>query len=168
MDEKWGADGKHLVSLFGRVAQPGARISDFAGLWTPLQCTYRTVSLPSLPAPLANAAPWLRLMPCPRNAAPPAARDIGEHGSNSGSLGHLTKKCPGEWQCCSSHMSSSLLVCIWDGECGIQDVGCGMWDAGWGMQDARHGRWEGWGWSTKMWKGLCPDQAGLKMMQECE
>lgn len=37
MNEKWGVDGKRSVSLFGRVAQPGAHISDFGGLWTPLQ-----------------------------------------------------------------------------------------------------------------------------------
>lgn len=59
-------------------------------------------------------------------------------------------------------MSSSLLVWIWD-------VECGMRDAGWGMQDAGHGRWDvGWGWSRMMGKGSLPGQAGLKAMRECE
>lgn len=38
-NEKQDVDGKHLVSFFNRLAQPGASISDLAGLRTPLYST---------------------------------------------------------------------------------------------------------------------------------
>ena len=100
-------------------------------------CRDGTAPLPSLPAPLASAAPWLWVMPHLSIASPrgcsPAARDSGIAQRQLGESGMAEEE-----RCRGRAVLERLHVVLIAGV----DLGCRMWDAGCWMGDAGCRTWE--------------------------